>query len=115
MATREQFLGQLWKDVINSPMQGRWIDNATANSERFPDAPFADIGPVVKRLLLSGVSRHDLCLIFRFASYEAVFSTLYMLGDPGVEGNDIEMTHESLLGADPSGKEGRPGSAPENK
>ncbi|MGB8356298.1 MAG: hypothetical protein WCD79_20535 [Chthoniobacteraceae bacterium] len=51
-------------------------------------------------------------LIARQAAYEAVFGTLYALSDPGVNDNDIEMLHESLLSADPSGKEGRPGSAP---
>jgi hypothetical protein len=29
------------------------------------------------------------------------------LGDPGVDDNDTEMLHEELLGADPSGREGR--------
>jgi hypothetical protein len=42
-----------------------------------------------------------------------VFGTLYALSDPGVEDNDVEMLHESLLSADPSGREGRPGSAPQ--
>ncbi len=36
-----------------------------------------------------------------------------MLNDPGVDENDIEGMHESLLMADHSGLEGRPGSAPE--
>jgi len=48
-------------------------------------------------------------LLKRFAAYEAAFGLLYMLEDPGVE--DATMLHESLLAADPSGKEGRPGSA----
>jgi hypothetical protein len=52
-------------------------------------------------------------MIARHAAYEAVFGTLYALSDPGVDDNDIEMMHESLLSADPSGKEGRPGSAPQ--
>jgi hypothetical protein len=35
-----------------------------------------------------------------------------MLDDPGIDDGDVIGLHESLLGADPSGKEGRPGSAP---
>jgi hypothetical protein len=115
MATREEFLSALWKEVINAPLQERWIDNVIANADRGPNAPFADIGPVLRRLLQSGASRRDLSLLHRFASYEAVFQTLYLLGDPGIEGNDIEMMHESLLGSDPSGREGRPGAASEKK
>ena len=84
-----------------------------AYGKRDPNRPFADLGPVLERLLKSGASRRDLSLISRFAAYEAVFQALYMLGDPGVDNNDIEMMHESLVGADPSGKEGRPGSAPQ--
>jgi hypothetical protein len=39
-----------------------------------------------------------------------VFATLYALDDPGVENGEVFMLHESLLTADPSGLEGRPGS-----
>jgi hypothetical protein len=113
MATQQEFLLQIWKEVINAPLQERWIDNLIADADRAPDRPFADLGPVLKRLLQAGASRRDLSLVHRFASYEAVFQTLCMLGDPGIDGDNIEMMHESLLGSDPSGKEGRPGSAPD--
>ena len=93
-------------------MSGDWIDNAIASSERSPDSPFADVGPALKRLLAAGADRRDLSLLVRHAGYEAAFQILYMLDDPGVDGDDNKMLHEELLGADPSGKEGRPGSAP---
>jgi len=112
MASREEFLRQLWEDVINSPMQEHWIDNAVRESEKNANAPFADLGPVLKRLLAAGAARRDLSLIARAAAYEAVFGTLYALNDPGVDNDDFEMLHESILSSDPSGKEGRPGSAP---
>lgn len=115
MATRDRFLHDLWDGVINPNMQERWIDNVLRASEQNPDAPFADLAPALKRLLAAGAGRRDLSLIARFAAYEAVFGTLYALSDPGVDDNDVEMLHESLLGADPSGKEGRPGSAPQKR
>jgi hypothetical protein len=34
-----------------------------------PDAPFADVGPALKRLLALGASRQDLSLVCRFAVY----------------------------------------------
>ena len=86
MATREEFLQQAWAEIINNPMQEHWIENAVRESEKHPDAPFADLGPALKRLLALGAARRDLSLISRFASYEAVFQTLYALGDPGVGG-----------------------------
>jgi hypothetical protein len=115
MATRKEFLNQMWNEVINPTMQEHWIDNLIRESEKNQDSPFADVGPALKRLLAAGANRRDLSLIARQAAYEAVFGTLYTLSDPGVDGNDIEMMHESLLSADPSGKEGRPGSAPQKR
>jgi hypothetical protein len=112
MATREEFLRHLWAEIINPPMQGHWIDNTIRDAAKQPNGPFADSGPALERLLALGASRRDLSLLYRQSAYEAVFSVLYGLGHPGVEDNDIEMMHESLLTADPSGMDGRPGSAP---
>jgi hypothetical protein len=112
MATRAEFLEQVWKQIINPQMSESWIGDAVARFERTPDAPFADLGPALKRLLASGADRRDLCLVARHASYEAAFQVLYMLDDPGVDRDDNKMMHEELLGADPSGRDGRPGSAP---
>ncbi len=97
-------------------MQEEWIDYQISQSERRPDAPFADLGPVLKRLLALGATRRELSLIARFAAYSATFETIYALDDPGIDERDdiaeIGVLHESLLMADPSGMEGRPGSAP---
>lgn len=112
MPSREEFLTQVWNDVINAPMSGKWIDASIAAAERQPNAPFADVGPAMTRLLDSGANRRDLSLLVRAARYEAVFQTLYMLDDPGVDNDDVMMMHEELLTCDPSGKDGRPGSAP---
>lgn len=111
MATREEFLAQIWDNVINGSMAGHWIDNVIAAGERDPESPFADLAPALKRLIALGADRRDLSLISRFASYESAFELLYMLDDPGVDNDDNKMLHESLLSADPSGLEGRPGSA----
>lgn len=112
MPTRQEFLRLVWEKVINRGMGGRWIDYAIDESQRHPNAPFADAGVALRRLLATGADRRDICLATRLAVYEAVFSLLYMLDDPGVDDGQVFMLHESLLGADPSGKEGRPGSAP---
>lgn len=110
MATREEFVTQIWDNIINSSMAGHWIDNVIAAAEKDPDSPFADLGPALQRLLAVGADRRDLSLISRFAGYEAAFEILYMLDDPGVDDDNNKMMHEELLGADPSGLEGRPGS-----
>ena len=112
MATREEFLKQVWAENINSYMSGQWIDGVVKSSEKDPNAPFVDLGPVLKRLLALGATKEELSRIARFAAYEASFGLLYMFDDPGVDEGGSEMMHESLLGADPSGKDGRPGSWP---
>ena len=112
MATREELLDYLWKEVINVHLRDRALDNIVENCRRNPDGPFGDTGAAMERLLAAGVSRRDLGLVLRSAAYEAVFGTLYALSDPGPgEDDDISMLYESLLTADPSGMEGRPGSA----
>jgi|ERR1044071_1026152 hypothetical protein len=114
MATRQEFLRLVWHN-INLAMQEHWIDNVVRASEKEPNAPFADLGPVLKRLLSCGASRRDLSLLVRHAAYEEAFTVLSLLSDPGVDDNDIEGLHESILSADPSGKAGRPGSAPQKQ
>jgi len=111
--SREEFLGLLWSDIINSPMQEFWIANAIDASRKQPDGPFGDAGPALERLLSLGASRRDLSLLYRMASYEAVFDTLYKMADPGIKPDDAAMLFEDLLGSDPSGLDAGPGSAPE--
>jgi hypothetical protein len=113
MPTREEFLRLVWQDVINAPLTGSWIDNTIESSKRNPKGPFADAGLALEKLLAAGANRRDVNLVTRATIYETVFTLLYMLGDPGVDGHDVLMLHESLLGADPSGLEGRPGSTPQ--
>jgi hypothetical protein len=107
MPTREVFVRTLWERVINAPRTGAWIDGLMLNATR-PGAAFADAGEALSRLLTAGADRHDLNSVARAAIYEAVFDVLYMLDDPGVDDGNVFMLHESLLSADPSGREGRP-------
>jgi hypothetical protein len=110
VGTREELLEHLWRQVINRNLDPAGLHFLIAQSKRRPDEPFADTGTIVERLLKLGASERDICMIQREAAYTAVFATLYALGDPGVDGGDVFMLHEMLLIADPSGRDGRPGS-----
>jgi hypothetical protein len=112
MATREALLDHLWKEVINVHLRDQALDNIIKNCRRNPDGPFGDTGAAIERMLAAGVSRRDLRLVLRNIAYEAAFGTLYALSDPGPdEEDDVSTLYEGLLTADPSGMEGRPGSA----
>lgn len=110
MATRAELLQHLWLEVIDTNMDEAVPQRIAAHYEKRPDEPFADTGAAIGRLLALGATPRDLCLLMRGTAYEAVFATLYALGDPGVDGDDVFNLHEELLTADPSGMEGRPGS-----
>ena len=101
MATRDELLSYLWTDVIEALSRDVALDNVIAHCKRFPDAPFSETGPAIERMLNSGASRHDLCLVLRSTAYEAVFGTLYAINDPGVDDNDVFMLHEELGLAEP--------------
>jgi hypothetical protein len=111
MPSRQDLAAHLWTGIINPHLREAGLDSIIAYCACRPDAPFGDTGPAIERLLAAGASRRDLCLLMRSVAYEAVFGTLYAINDPGVEDNDVFMLHEELLGADPSGIDGRPGSA----
>jgi hypothetical protein len=112
MASRNEFLGHLWRKVINSFMDESWIDKQLRMSERFPNAPFADLGPLLARLLELGATRRELSLFARAIAYRSVFQTLYAFRYPGIDEKGSGSLHESILNADPSGRDGRPNSAP---
>ena len=111
MASREELLKHLWQQVINTNVDPASIKAEIARSKARPNDPFADTGPALERLLVAGAAPSDICLVRREAAYAATFATLYAIGDPGVDGDNVFMLFEELLTADPSGMEGRPGSA----
>jgi hypothetical protein len=109
---KEELLHYLWTDVINVNLREASLDNTVEYCRRNPDRPFSDTGPAIERLLAAGASRRDLCLVLRATAYEAVFGTLYSLSDPGAgKDDDVGALYEEILTADPTGMEGRPGSA----
>jgi hypothetical protein len=97
VATREELVEHLWQRVIHPLRDPRWMENVIAHSRRAPDDGFAAAGPALERALAAGVSPGDLCLIAQLTAYEAVFGTLYALGDPGVDDNDVSGLHEEML------------------
>ena len=103
MATREDLIKHLWTNIINPHLEPATLDNIVQNCRRFPSASFSEAGPAIERVLAAGVSPKDLCLITHMVAYESVFGTLYAIGDPGVDGDDVFGLYEELGGADAAG------------
>jgi hypothetical protein len=103
MASREDLVEHLWQEIINPLADPSTLDNIIANCKRDPDGSFSGVGPAIERALAAGVSPEDLCLINRSVTYEAVFGTLYAIGDPGVDSNDVFGLYE-ILATSPSAK-----------
>ncbi|MEO6436418.1 MAG: hypothetical protein ABIP55_11765, partial [Tepidisphaeraceae bacterium] len=112
MAVKKGFSERAWEEIINGGMDGKWIDALIERSRTSPDEPFADAGPLLDGMLSKGVSREDICRLLRFANYETVFATVMLAAEEELDAESLEGVHEELLSADPSGKEGRPGSWP---
>ena len=74
-----------------------WIDRV-ANQPETSD-PLGDFGAITRRMLSAGISKLDIARFAKINAYEAAFGALYV-ADNGL--------HESLLSADPTGREMRP-------
>ena len=113
MDARNEILQELWADIICHDADGQWLDNWIQNhvreTARDGIAPFCDAGDALIRLRQLGATHQDLASVVRAVAFDAVFQTLYKLDyfevTPGLS------LYESLLSADPSGREGRPSSA----
>ena len=103
MASREDLVDHLWQEIIIPLADPSTLDNIVANCKRHPEGGFAEVGPAIERALAAGVSPEDICLINRSATFEAVFGTLYAIGDPGVDNNDVFGLYE-ILATSPAAK-----------
>jgi hypothetical protein len=99
VATREALVEHLWQTVINPLRDPQCLANIVANTRRAPDSGFGAAGAAIERALAAGVPARDLCLLMQLTAYEAVFGTLYALGDPGVDGDDVFGLYEDMATA----------------
>ena len=104
------FIQSLW-GIINLNDDGAALQSLLESIA--PDGPFGDVPPALERLLKKSIKRRDLGVAFAWHRYESADNTLRLLEEEGFENvTEIPGIHEILLGLDPSGKEGKPGSWP---
>jgi len=106
------FEQRVWDELINPCATGAWIDSVIAESQKDSDAPFADSGPILERMLSAGFTREEIGRLARHATFACAHSLLHSLDEEGLLTRRASCMHEDLLSSDPSGMEGRPGSWP---
>ncbi len=108
MTARDDLLQEVWAQ-IDVFLEGAWIENWLAmETEDDKDRAFAEVAPIVRRLLECGASREELSRLLRWAAYETAFEVLVLIDEAGATpDSEFACLHESLLTADPTGREGR--------
>jgi len=96
MSELDDDLREIWSYIADEEDLS-WIDRVANQAE--DSAPLGDYGAIMRRLLKLGVSKNDIARFAKINGYEAAFGALYVV-DNG--------WHESLLAADPTGREMRP-------
>ena len=110
---KSAFFKYLWES-ISPEDDGEWLGDLAKG--KAGDEPFGDTGPAVAALLKDGAAQADLGLFCAWHRYDACLETLRLLEESGMtKGEEADGLYESLLSADPSGLEGRPGSWPVTK
>lgn len=127
MNPREIILRDVWGYIADEDDLS-WIDNVA--SQPATSGPMGDFGEITRRMLTAGISKKDIARFAKINGYEAAFGTLYKLeGDNGTDDEEgtvywklqafdadtdqpieagIGGLHESILSADPTGREMRP-------
>lgn len=128
---RFRVLRRAWRENIDAwatePL--RRIEATIKAHERHPKEPFADAGPALRRMTEAGVDPADIAAFARMIAYDATCGILNLIDDgladdaagegPGwvlmeagsngrLTGRVVGHLNESILAADPSGREGRP-------
>jgi hypothetical protein len=104
------FFQSLWQ-TISPKDDGAWLSDLA--KKKPGTEPFDDAGPAVSTLLKSGAKRRDLGRFCAWHRYDATVETLRFIEESGItRAEEADGLYESLLGADPSGMDGRPGSWP---
>jgi len=132
MKLREAILRDVWKYIADEEDLS-WIDDVASRSA--DEGPMGDFAAIMRRILAAGISKQDIARFAKISGYEAAFGALYIL-DGGTLGDDeitdddgkeigwrvqafdyatdqpidagIRGLHESILSADPTGREMRP-------
>lgn len=108
----KEFVAVVWEGIGDADDDGgRWAKTSSKSAAK--DEPFGDVQPAVARLLQAGAQPRDLELFTRWQRFDTTVEALRLFERAGItESEELLGLHESILSADPSGKEARPGSWP---
>lgn len=125
LEVRRALLSMAWEQIVQ-PGDFAWIQGFVSRSREEKNAPGSGAGRALEKLLQGGAEPAEITEVVRLMQFEAIFGLLYCLEDPphsaytwrifqvNEDGEPIEAisaAYESLLSADPTGKELRPSGA----
>jgi hypothetical protein len=95
MAKGDDYLEQLWTQVVDVNAKGKWVSGCLTQHEN--QGPFKGAAPALSRLLDQKVSINDLESLAAFVRYETTFGVLVALDDPGLGKSRIPRIHQNFL------------------
>lgn len=104
MAKGDDYIEQLWVEVVDVPAKKKWVDQCLGNKTTKADGPFKGVEPALKRLIAQGASRDDLEMIGAYIRSDACFNVLVALDDPGLGKGRIAGLHKDFLKSKPKQK-----------
>ena len=111
MMTQDEFLEWLWKEVIRSGADGKWIDSIVKSAAKSRIPGERRMGVLLKGLIDKGVSRAEIVELLEFDRRDTVFTIIHRIEDEGVEDEAWDGIHEEFETADP-GAGDEPGAKP---
>lgn len=101
MMTQDEFLERLWKEVIRTGADGKWIDAIIKSSTKSKIEGERRMGALLKGLLDKSVSRQEIVELLEYDRRDSVFTIIHMIEEDGVEEEGWEGIHEAFEMADP--------------
>jgi hypothetical protein len=127
------FLRQAWRQVVSDGDQD-WIAREVEQARKNPARPYSGTGLALARLIASGADEADISEVVRGMQASLLFALTYLLSDPQLDDPALERAglaglgwmlvetdaegeptprelgclHESVLNAEPTGREMRP-------
>lgn len=107
-----KYVNDLRKQVLHSRLPKIYLKRLMDEAKQHPNGPFADVGPAIQRIFDAKASRDDLVAFAQQQQYQTCLDALQLIAKHWTNDVAEACLYESILGAEPTGSDARPGSWP---